>query len=97
VWTNTCPVFQDRPWQSWATAAHRPALAWRSSPRIANNKTFPGVSNSAIFNERAVVKLTKIVTYQAESDLLAPLRPHYAPAPNRHRDRTFCVTVCQEV
>jgi hypothetical protein len=63
----------------------------------ANNKTFPGVSKSAIFNERAVVKLTKMVGYQAESDLLALLRPHYAPAPNRHRHRTFCVTVCQEV
>jgi hypothetical protein len=92
VRTNTCPVFQDRPWQTSANGCAPPALAWRRSPRSANNKTFPGVSKSAIFNERAVVKLTKMIAYQAKSDLLALLRPHYAPvligirALNRSRD-----------
>ena len=86
--TNTCPVFQDRPCQTSANGCTPPALAGRRSPRSANNKTFPRASKSAIFNQRAVVKLTKIVAYQAESDLLALLRPHYAPLALRYVRRS---------
>ena len=57
--------------------------------------TFPNASRSETSNEQAVVKLAterkhltdmiKMVAYQAESDPLALLRPHYARADQEGR------------